>query len=100
MSDYDRFLLMFDKFCDLLIILGNDNLELRSRVEALEKRVNSSRFVSRNVGRKKRFSEDEELFMFELRNQGMSYNKISERMNCSVGLVYNVINCSRNQGNK
>lgn len=88
MGDYEKSLLIIDKMCDLVIFLLSDNLELRNKIIELENSKNSTC----NAGRKKKFSIYEERIIIDLRKQGYSYKKIANKMNCSVGLVYKIVN--------
>lgn len=79
--------------------LENQIVELKAEIERLQLEVqqlkseqNLKQHNERGAGRKPRFTKEEIAKAQKLKLQGLSYKKVAEKMNCSVGLVHKLLN--------
>ena len=68
--------------------LKKENEELKQQ---LASRVSIKVHNERNGGRKKKFSEEEEARIIQLRESGMTLQRIAEELQCSVSLVHKIV---------
>lgn len=67
--------------------LRKENEELKQQLASRVKRIHNER----GGGRKNKFSEEEEKRIIQLRESGMTLQKIAEELQCSVSLVHKVL---------
>ena len=67
--------------------LKKENEELKRQLQIKNIKVHNER----NGGRKKKFGEEEESRIKQLRESGMTLQKIAEELHCSVSLVHKIV---------
>ena len=67
--------------------LKKENEELRMQLQNKDIKVHNER----GGGRKKKFSEEEEARIRQLRESGMTLQRIAEELQCSVSLVHKIV---------
>lgn len=79
--------------------LENQIVELKAEIERLQLEVqqlkseqNLKQHNERGAGRKPKFTREEIAKAQRLKLQGLSYKRVAEEMNCSVGLVHKLLN--------
>lgn len=79
--------------------LENQIVELKAEIERLQLEIQKlkseqdlKQHNERGAGRKPKFTQEEIAKAQSLKLQGLTYKKVAEEMNCSVGLVHKLLN--------